>query len=258
MIQVESPITSIENPSENIFILTFNSPRIAALAEPGQFLNIKVNDSTVPLLRRPFSVYNINGNEVSIIFNIIGQGTQILSTKKVGNTLNVMGPLGNSFHIEEDFLNAVLVGGGLGVAPLPLLAKKLKINKKRIITFLGARRADTLITSYLEDIKIATDDGSAGYHGTVVALVEQYLQSKKIEKPKIYACGPVPMLNALADMIKLYPIECEMSLEVKMACGFGICQGCPVELSTSDRKYALVCKDGPMFNSRIIKFPING
>ncbi|MDI6765322.1 MAG: dihydroorotate dehydrogenase electron transfer subunit [Bacteroidota bacterium] len=258
MIQVESLITHIDNPSENIFIFTINSPQIAAKAEPGQFLNIKVNDSTVPLLRRPFSVYHTNGEEVSIIFNIVGQGTKILSTKKVGDMLNIIGPLGNSFHIEEDYLTAVLVGGGLGVAPFPLLVKKLKVKNKRTITFLGARKADQVITNNLEDVKIATDDGSAGYHGTVVALVEQYLQSREIEKPKIYACGPVPMLNALADVIKLHQVECEMSLEVNMACGFGICQGCVIELSTPERKYALVCKDGPMFNSRIIKFPING
>lgn len=258
MLQIESLIARIENPSENIFILTINSPQIATITKPGQFLNIKVNDSTAPLLRRPFSVYHTNEEDVSIIFNVVGQGTKILSNKKVGHTLNVLGPLGNSFDIEADFDTALLVGGGLGVAPLPLLAKKLKVQNKKIITFIGARKADQLITRYLEDVEIATDDGSAGFQGTVVALINKYLQNEKIEKPKIFACGPIPMLNALADVVHLHKIECEMSLEVNMACGIGICQGCPIELSGVERKYTLVCKDGPMFNSRIIKFPING
>jgi dihydroorotate dehydrogenase electron transfer subunit len=116
--------------------------------------------------------------------------------------------------------------------------------------FAGARTASHLYVGPLEDAHVATDDGTKGYHGTVVALLQQALSRRPISRPKIFGCGPNRMLKALSEAALVLGIPCELSLEGDMACGIGICQGCPVETVGRDRKYALVCADGPTFDCR--------
>lgn len=252
MIQKIFEVTNITFLNSFITKLTFYAPEIARSILPGQFINIKVDETTVPLLRRPFSVYYVQENSVEIVFGVMGMGTKKLSLKKAGDILDVLGPLGKPFNVTENEELSILVGGGLGTASLPLLQKHLIQKGKKVITFLGARTKEYLLTSYLNNVHTATDDGSSGYHGTVVELLKQFLDEKKKKNCKIYACGPTPMLIALTNLTEEYNIRCEISLETTMACGFGICQGCAVELKNKEEGYALSCVDGPVFNSNEI------
>jgi dihydroorotate dehydrogenase electron transfer subunit len=229
----------------------FLAGEIAANALPGQFINIKVHDISQPLLRRPFSIYRVVDDTIEIIFNVVGTGTNILSAKKAGDMVDIIGPLGHSFGTSGDYETALLIGGGMGVAPLPILTSAVK-SRKNFFAFLGARTKELLISTHLENVSLATDDGSAGFHGTVVGLVREKLEKEKYPAPKIFACGPNPMLNGISKLASEYNIPCELSLESVMACGIGICQGCPVENADGERKYSLICKDGPVFNSKSI------
>jgi len=252
VLQLRSAVTSVFRRTADIFILSIHSPAISSIVRPGQFINIKVNDFTVPLLRRPFSAYRVNGENVEIIFNVVGLGTNILSQKRPGDFADVLGPLGNSFGIDASFSTAVLVGGGLGVAPFPILTEWLRRSGKNIVTFLGARTKDHLVTDHLQHVQTATDDGSAGFHGTVLRCLEETFRDKPFDRPKIFACGPNILLHHLSRFAQSAGIPCELSLESVMACGVGICQGCPVESTNENRRYALVCKDGPVFDCRNI------
>lgn len=252
-------VRSNKNVGGNIYVLRFECPELALTTRPGQFINIKVSDGYIPLLRRPFSVYRVEQNEVEIIFNAIGTGTTVLSKKKAGDVIDVLGPLGVSFNIEGDYDHAILIAGGLGVAPLPILTDALKRQGRAILTFLGARSSDQLVTDHLTNVSVATEDGSRGFHGTVVDLFATRIRSNKLSKPKIFGCGPNAMLKNLASMVSSLGIPTEISVECAMACGFGICQGCPVERNQSwdapgmtAPKYYLVCRDGPVFNANSI------
>ncbi|HLX13393.1 MAG TPA: dihydroorotate dehydrogenase electron transfer subunit [Bacteroidota bacterium] len=238
-------------------MLGIDAPEIARAVLPGQFINIRVHEFYQPLLRRPFSVYHVNGDRIEIIFNVVGMGTRVLMGRKHGDSLDIIGPLGCPFDTNGNFETAILVGGGLGVAPLPMLTKMLN-GKKKIATLLGSRSKDQNITSHLQNIECATDDGSAGFHGTVVDLLRNKLEKKLQPKPKIFGCGPNPMLRALSELAAEFSVPCEVSLESAMACGIGICQGCPIERShdeISHKKYGLICKEGPVFDSSTIQLP---
>jgi dihydroorotate dehydrogenase electron transfer subunit len=254
MIQETCPVKTVEQVAENIYVLTFVSRRIAESTSPGQFVNIKADDSIEPLLRRPFSVYFSEDEDVQIIFHVIGKGTAALRKKRAGDTIDVLGPLGVPFSLDgDDYDTAVLIGGGLGVAPLPMVSRELERIGKRIITFLGSRTASMIVDRHLQNVTVATDDGSRGFHGNAVDLVKRELPLQSYPNLKIFACGPTPMLRALQMFVQEKGLSCEASLEGPMGCGFGICQGCPVELVGEEKKYGLMCKDGPTFDMRRIK-----
>jgi dihydroorotate dehydrogenase electron transfer subunit len=230
------------------FLLRFTSPEIAASAQPGQFINVLAAEiGEGPLLRRPFSISRIEKDIVELIFHAIGMGTILLSRKQPGDRIDVLGPLGQTFHADAEYDTALIVAGGIGTAPFPFLTTNLLKRGKRIETFVGFRNAAQIYTAHLQNVHIATDDGSEGFHGNVVQLLESFLEKSSFDKVKIFACGPTIMLQALADLAKRKNICCEASLEGQMACGVGICQGCPVERTGDGAKYALVCKDGPTF-----------
>ena len=147
-----------------------------------------------------------------------------------------------------------MVAGGLGVAPFPFLTQHILAYGKRIESFVGAGTAQKLWSDHLRCVHLATDDGSKGFRGTVVGHLDEFLQKEKVKNPKIFGCGPTKMLQSLSNFAKQHDIECELSLEGDMACGMGICQGCPVERANGDRKYALVCTEGPTFNCNDIVF----
>jgi dihydroorotate dehydrogenase electron transfer subunit len=255
MIQEMCRVNAVEEVAEGVFVLTFVSRRIAETTLPGQFVNIKTTgDGFEPLLRRPFSVYHTDGEEVQIVFHVIGKGTAALRKKGAGDTIDVLGPLGVPFRLDGmAYDTAVLIGGGLGVAPLPMVTKALRRKGKKIRTFLGSRTAASIVDRYLENVAISTDDGSGGFHGTVVELAMKELSNEQASRTKMFTCGPTPMLRAVQELSRKQNLECEASLEGPMGCGFGICQGCPVELVGEERKYALMCKDGPTFDMRRIK-----
>ncbi|NWF49084.1 MAG: dihydroorotate dehydrogenase electron transfer subunit [Ignavibacteriaceae bacterium] len=243
---VHSPVKQIIELENHIFLLKIHSPEIANSIKPGQFLNIKVSDNIYPLLRRPFSVCDVEGENIFLMFNIFGEGTKILAHKKIGDDVDILGPLGNGFNFEDDFDTAIIVAGGLGVAPFPFLNRYLK--DKEIYSFIGGRSSKDVITYKIINPEISTDDGSLGFRGTVVELLAQNLHRINNRKVKIFACGPNAMLRALRELCLEKNLLCEASTECAMACGFGICQGCPIESSNNPDKYLLVCKDGPVFN----------
>ncbi len=242
-------ITSRE-VARGIIRLAVRSPLIAATALPGQFVNVRVDHrSLYPLLRRPFSVSRTDGEVCELLFNVVGPGTERLAAKRADDTIDMIGPLGKPFCLDHEIGTAVIVAGGLGVAPFPFLTAALEKKGARILTLLGARTRAMVIRDHLTDVRVATDDGSEGLKGTVVDLLERTLSGGQTPNPKIFGCGPTPMLRALSAVAAARDIPCELSLEGSMACGVGLCQGCPVERTAGGRKYALVCTDGPTFES---------
>ncbi|HEX7358462.1 MAG TPA: dihydroorotate dehydrogenase electron transfer subunit [Ignavibacteriaceae bacterium] len=247
MFIINSPVVETKQVHENIFIQKINSPEIARIIRPGQFLNIRVSEATFPLLRRPFSICDVDGDNIFLMFNILGEGTKILARKNKGELIDILGPLGNGFNFDDDYKNAIIVAGGLGAAPFPFLTRNL-INKKNIITFVGGRSKQDVITYGLKNVIQSSDDGSVGFKGNVVQSLENNLDKIDIASSKVFGCGPNAMLRVLKDFCIKNNLECEVSTECAMACGFGICQGCPIESTSNTDKYLLVCKDGPVFN----------
>jgi len=213
----------------------------------GQFFNIKVSNGNYPFLRRPISICDFTNGLISFIISIDGKGTELLSLKKAGEELNLLGPLGNGFDLVGDYENAIIIGGGIGIAPFPYLTRQIG-KDKNLITFVGGKTSNDIITYNLENIIKSTDDGSEGFKGNVVDCLKYYLQNNSLANCRIFACGPTVMLKALQKYTNDNSIDCQISTESSMACGFGLCQGCAVEKS-SKTEYALVCKDGPVFNS---------
>jgi dihydroorotate dehydrogenase electron transfer subunit len=230
-----------------VYLLKLHCPQIASIIKPGQFLNVKVNETLHPLLRRPFSVSEAEGDYLYIMFNVFGEGTQLLASKQKGEVVNLLGPLGNGFNLEGDFDTPIIVAGGLGAAPFPFLIQRLK-NNQNPLCFIGGRTYRDVIKYRMKNILVATDDGSEGFKGTVIELLQNNINILKKGKVKLFACGPNAMLRALKEFAEKNKLECEASLESAMACGFGICQGCPIESAHNKDKYLLVCKDGPVFN----------
>ena len=241
---------SVEKLQPNIYLLKAEAPKIASEIKPSQFCNIKVNENNFPLLRRPFSVCDVENDSIFFMFDVHGEGTKILSEKKVGDTFEVLGPLGNGFNFDEKISKAIIVAGGIGVAPFPYLTKKL-MGKVDITSFVGGRSAEYIVDYGLVNINVATDDGSKGFHGNVIEMLEEKCEVIT-DDSIIFGCGPTPMLKALQEFAIKKNVKCQLSTECAMACGFGICQGCPIHSAEED-KYLLVCKDGPVFEARDIR-----
>ena len=253
MLHLRTPVLHLRSVAPDVFVLSLHCPELSTTVAAGQFVNILVRDGIEPLLRRPFSVYRTEGESLEILFRRIGKGTALLAEVEAGDELDLLGPLGHGFHLDDPgFDTAVLVGGGLGVAPLPIATSALRKAGKDVVTLLGARSSDLLIDTHLTNVHVSTDDGTRGLHGTVVDLAAEILEKNKILKPRFFACGPTLMLRALSAFTDARDLDCEVSLEGQMACGIGICQGCPVEMAGQERKYSLMCKDGPVFNTRDI------
>jgi dihydroorotate dehydrogenase electron transfer subunit len=241
-------VDSVRQLQNGIYLIKILCPEYASQILPGQFCNIKVSETNFPLLRRPFSICDVENDFIYFMFNVHGEGTKLFAKKTKGELIDILGPLGNGFSIEGDYDTAVLVAGGMGSAPFPFLTRKLK-NKKEIVSFVGGRSVNEVITFGMENVNVATDDGSIGFKGNVVQLFESKCEELLNKKIRVFACGPTAMLKALREFSIQKNIDCQISTECAMACGFGICQGCPIESSDGD-KYLLVCKDGPVFNAK--------
>jgi dihydroorotate dehydrogenase electron transfer subunit len=241
-----APVDKVIELENNIYLLKLFCPDLASAVKPGQFVNVKVSDTIYPLLRRPFSIADVEDDHICLMFNIYGEGTKILANKQKGHLVDLIGPLGNGFNLTGDYETAIIIAGGLGAAPFPLFTKALQ--NKKVMTFIGGRTKTDIITYGLENIFISTDDGSKGLNGNVIDLLNSQISLIKSTRSKLFGCGPTAMLRALKEFAILNDLDCEVSTECAMACGFGICQGCPVEGVHQPDKYLLVCKDGPVFN----------
>ncbi len=253
MMQELATVSRVERVADNVYVLAFESSRIASTALPGQFLNVKPDGSFDPLLRRAYSIHRVVGNEIELIFNVVGKGSAIFAAKRPGDRLDVMGPLGVPFHLDEEFETAILVSGGVGIAPMAFLGDVLVAAGRSVVNIHGARTSGMIAADgRLVNARYATDDGSLGFQGNVVAALDAYLGQEHPPAPRIFACGPNRMLGALGDFCAARDLTLEVSLECQMACGVGICQGCPVEMASGPRKYTLVCTHGPNYDIRDI------
>ena len=255
------------------FKMAILAPRIVREALPGQFVHLRCQNSIEPLLRRPFSFHRLNGGSFEILYKAIGRGTNLLAKKRKGDTIDVLGPSGNGFDIQRtneptNQQIAILIAGGIGVAPLLALAERLAhsveparqiyskpdwhiADRERIIVLIGAKTKRELLCA--KDFKklgakvyLATDDGSQGYKGLVTGLLQKVLLTAyNLQLTTIYACGSKLMLKELTRIAKTFRVLAYGSLEENMACGVGACLGCAIRTKDGYRR---VCKDGPVFN----------
>jgi dihydroorotate dehydrogenase electron transfer subunit len=257
MLQLKAKIIQNKKIKGNYFHAIFLVPVIAKAACPGQFVNIKVSEALEPLLRRPLSIHRIRvqrrefREQIEILYEVVGKGTQILSQRKPGEYLDVIGPLGKGFDLHRQTgkqanRQTIIVAGGMGVAPLLFLAEKLKSQATVLI---GTKTKNQILCEKeFKDlgciVKIATDDGSRGFKGKVTELLKYLLRTKNYELRTIYACGPRPMLKEISRISREYNIPAQICLEEHMACGIGACLGCAVKTREG---YQRVCKEGPVF-----------
>ncbi|NOY53283.1 MAG: dihydroorotate dehydrogenase electron transfer subunit [Deltaproteobacteria bacterium] len=219
---------------------------------PGRFVMVRASSSLDPLLGRAFSVHDYAAQRLSILYRVAGRGTEWISRRKPGERLNLTGPLGTGFDVTSPVRKAVLIAGGVGVAPFRFLARTLRDRGVKVILFYGARTAAELVP--LDEfaasgmtVLTATDDGSLGEPGTVTELFREHLRkTSPSESVKVYACGPRPMLLEVARMTRGAGIDCEVSLESVMACGLGTCMGCVIRTTGGYRR---VCREGPVFDA---------
>ena len=236
--------------------MTVESHGIAEqISAPGQFLHIKCGHSH--LLRRPISICNWSAQRdlIRVVFEVRGKGTQWLARRKVGDSLDVLGPLGNGFSVRPEG-KYLLVGGGIGVPPLLGCVVQGSRNCTAVLGFRSARHA-MLLEEFGQacpgGVRLATDDGSLGYHGFVDVLVRQELE-KDNAFTGVLACGPKPMLKNVAKVAAEYGVPCQVSLEERMACGVGACLGCAVQMADGTMKH--VCKDGPVFDAKEVDWNV--
>lgn len=262
-IQEKCRVLDHQKISETLYKLTFASPYIASHASPGQFIQIKCSSTNDPLLRRPISLHrwSTEHKTCDLLYEVVGRGTELLAQYSVNEEVDVIGPLGSGFKIDPVKKIHILVGGGMGVAPLLGLAKEIKSQgNKAIYILVGAKsrarvHCEREIKEVTDQVVISTDDGSYGKKGYIsdllLNLLENTLATEDYGQTTIYACGPKPMLKTLAEIAWQKKIDCQLSLEERLACGIGACKGCAVKTVNG---YKLVCKDGPVFNAKEILF----
>lgn len=241
--------------------LALASDYISSHAAPGQFVNIKCSMGFDPLLRRPFSLHRIQKELklFEIFYELKGKGTEALSRCSIGDEVDVIGPLGEGFGIDGRKQIAILVAGGMGVAPLLALAETIKASNKSVIHVLvgsksrGCLMCEDELRKITNEVLVATEDGTHGRRGIVSDLLNDLLNNTLghpyYPNSTIYACGPRKMLQAVSEIAFQKKIECQVSMEERMACGIGACKGCAIQTKTG---FKMVCKDGPVFNSEEI------
>ena len=247
---------------EGVYKFSLKAENIVNSARPGNFIEIRVTDQTEPFLRRPISIHNLDKENgiLDIIFQIKGKGTEILSRKQVGDKIDIIGPLGYGTFKLENYKKIAIIGGGIGIFPLYELLKQAKIKNVETGVYLSFRNKDLVMLEnefgkLTNNLNISTDDGSYKNKGFAIDFLKQDMEEEKYEC--IYACGPTPMLRAVKNYAAENNINCQVSLEEKMACGLGVCLGCAVKTSTSSKdapEYFHVCKAGPVFNAKDVEF----
>lgn len=243
-------ILSKKEIASGMFDVTVEAGELARQAKPGQFAQIYVPGKT---LRRPISICESNAEQETLrfVFQVRGEGTDLLSNIPQGETLDVFAPLGQGFSFDTKKQRAVFVGGGIGVPPLLGAAKQFKGEKTAILGFRS--ESAVILKQDFEaagcSVQLTTDDGSAGHHGFVTDILQT------LEAEIIFACGPTPMLKAVAAIAEKRGIACQVSLEERMACGIGACLGCAVTILRDGKEvYGHVCKDGPVFDAQQVVF----
>ncbi|ARP49805.1 MULTISPECIES: dihydroorotate dehydrogenase electron transfer subunit [Caproicibacterium] len=236
------PVLARQQLTADIFSLTVSAPKLAPLAKAGQFAQIRIPGK---VLRRPISICGIGPDTLRFVVQVRGEGTQQLSEVRPGDSLDILAPLGNGFPQQMAEKRAVFVGGGIGVPPLLGAATAFSGEKTAVLGF-RSREAVILADDFTAAgcrVHLATDDGSAGFHGLVTGVLQT------LSFDVCCACGPLPMLRAVAALCAERKVPCWVSMEQRMACGVGACLGCATALYRPDgsQYYGHVCKDGPVF-----------
>ena len=251
-------VVSQKQIGTGIYDLTIQTKEIAAAAKAGQFVSVYSNDAS-KLLPRPISLCGIDrkAGTLSLVYRVTGEhtGTEEFSRLQAGDTMKIMGPLGNGFTVEKG-RKAFLIGGGIGVPPMLQLAKEMKDAGENFQIVMGYRDAGTFL---LDEFKeqgesfVATEDGSVGTKGNVLDAIRE----NHLDADVIYACGPTPMLRALKAYAEEQNMTCYVSMEERMACGIGACLACVCNSTEKDAhsnvKNKRICKEGPVFNAKEVE-----
>lgn len=248
------PVIEKTTLAKNIYSLTVSAPDAAKATHAGQFATINAPGYS---LRRPISIceYSRSKGTLRFVFEIRGKGTEAISHVNIGENLDILAPLGNGFNVPDSARRVVLVGGGIGVPPLLALAKKLG---ERSTAILGFRDYSRIILAdefekYGANTAICTDDGSVGFNGMVTTPLDSTL--KNVGADLVCACGPIPMLKAIAKVCAENNVPCQVSMEQRMGCGVGACVVCScMTVRNGNEHYARVCKDGPVFDAKEVRF----
>jgi dihydroorotate dehydrogenase electron transfer subunit len=261
MVQLESEILDNRPVAREHFLLSLAAPPIASHALPGQFLMLRPGRTADPLLPRAFSFFAVapGRGRVDLLYRVVGAGTRVMSALRPGDRVAVWGPLGQPFTPIPS-TRMLLVGGGVGVPPIVFMAARHRQplpahgDSAGIEAFIGAATAEFVVgteelVAASVPVQVATDDGTLGHRGYVTDLLQGALGSST-EETTVYACGPMPMLAAVARICSAAGVACQVALEAPMACGVGACLGCTVP--RIEGGYARVCTDGPVFDAAAI------
>ncbi len=273
----DGEVVSIEAYPGDQFIMCIRVPKCAAAAKAGSFVHINC-DSTLPM-RRPLSIMRATDDCIEVLYKIVGEGLHLLAGKRPGDLLSILGPIGRPFEPSPERPNALLIGGGVGIPPMVFLAETLRDTAWKPLAILGseipfpfALEKSKIPTPWLDDdidsamplleswgvpsrlTSLSDFDGC--YRGYVTDLADKWMQSlddSERAKTEVFACGPTPMLKAVAEFAKRYDLPCQVSLEEFMACAVGGCAGCTVNIETPDGPaMKRVCVDGPVFDAATV------
>lgn len=257
MLEQTVTIVSNERDTDQYFRLVLRAPKIVPLIQPGQFAHVRIPSMQDALLRRPFSIFQVEGDTFSILYKTVGKGTTALSRLGAGEPVSVIAPLGHGFTVPPAGAETpLLVAGGYGMAAMFLLAQRSP--QKGIVFVGGRRRIDILCEKEFAEIgwevRVTTEDGSHGEKGLVTHPLIAELkrgQSAPDRKVKVFACGPTPMLKAVGKIAQEFNVPAELSMDEHMCCGVGTCLTCVIKVKTDDGwEYQRTCTEGPVFDSR--------
>ena len=255
MVQQTVQIVSNERDTDLYFRLVVRAAQIAPLVQPGQFAHVRILPLSDALLRRPFSIFQVCGDTLAILYKTIGRGTEVLSHMRPGEELSMIGPLGHGFTVPSAGSETpFLIAGGYGMAALYLLAQRSP--QKGIVFVGGRRRVDILCEEEFRalgwEVRVTTEDGSHGQKGLVTQVLQTELE-RRAPGRKLFACGPTPLLKAVGQLAAEFKLPAELSLDKHMGCGIGVCLTCVVPIKAGDGwEYQRTCTDGPVFDSRQI------
>lgn len=242
-----APVTANEPAGDGLFMLRIAVGDLSRDCRAGQFLHVRCApaDSVDPLLRRPISIYRAAEGELWLYYDAVGRGTRYLAGRRPGDELDVLGPLGQPFRLAAGAHHLLMVGGGIGLAPLVALAEEQLPHDRSVVLLAGFRTAARVLPAqYLPaqiEYIVATDDGSTGHPGVVTDLVADYLDWAD----QVFACGPTPMLQSLRRATGHARRPVQVSLEERMGCGMGVCLTCVLHTNHGLKR---VCRDGPVFD----------
>ena len=231
-----------------VYLIWLESPPIASTAQPGQFVMVRCGEGSEHLLRRPLSIHRLDNNKLAFLFTVVGKGTHWLAQCGTGNNIDLLGPLGNGYSIQPGSHNLLLLAGGIGIAPLCFLSKRALNQGYSVTLLLGASTATQLYPGHFlpaeAELIITTEDGTAGRDGVITDLLPDFVGWAD----QVFACGPTTMYHDMVlkkQELKLEGKPVQISLEVRMGCGLGVCYGCTVKTKNGLKQ---VCKDGPIFD----------